>query len=81
MKSQSDFNKAGYESSRKDTISGEKSIVGAPSFLQRESDKSKDLFILNVTLSNKQQYNVRVKRNMNPTKIADLFCYENGLSD
>jgi adenylate cyclase len=24
---------------------------------------------------------VRVKKNSNPTKVADIFCYENGLTN
>eukprot|EP00349_Pseudokeronopsis_sp_Brazil_P007506 CAMPEP_0202967136 /NCGR_PEP_ID=MMETSP1396-20130829/11917_1 /ASSEMBLY_ACC=CAM_ASM_000872 /TAXON_ID= /ORGANISM="Pseudokeronopsis sp., Strain Brazil" /LENGTH=38 /DNA_ID= /DNA_START= /DNA_END= /DNA_ORIENTATION= len=31
-----------------------------PKFLKREQEKHQDLFILNVTLSNKKQYNIPV---------------------
>lgn len=51
----------------------------APSFLKREQDKSQDLFIVSFTLSNKKNYNVKVKKNCNPARVADMFCYENGL--
>lgn len=52
-----------------------------PSLLEREQEKKKDLFVLSVTLSNKKQYNIKVQKNCNPNKLADLFCYENGLSE
>ncbi|CDW77591.1 UNKNOWN [Stylonychia lemnae] len=52
-----------------------------PSFIDREIKKKQHLFVLSLTLSNKKQYQVKVPKNVNPSKIADLFCYENGLSE
>ena len=37
--------------------------------------------MLSVTLSNKKLYHVKVKKGSNASKVADLFCYENGLSN
>eukprot|EP00347_Sterkiella_histriomuscorum_P004585 403359905 len=54
---------------------------GGPSLIEREIEKKKDLFVLSVTLSNKKQYHVKVQKNCNPSKVADLFCYEHGLAD